>query len=193
MLRELPLAVLLVASQSVILSSPAQPLSITTGRESVDAKNPPQSFAQMWRRHPSYQVFSSRMVIPEITARDALTLGIGSEISFKLGQLLEAKDQQSIAAHLGVSPTLFSAFRTQINSQEHLEAQQAARQLKTSITDYFYLREQWNRYHPPPDRQKAKAEALAALEAGDIQTAWRLFGALPRPEPPRGLRVTPSQ
>src|SRR5262249_19902462 len=158
-----------------------------------NAQNPPQSFAETWRRHPSYQVFASRMVIPEISGRDARTLGIGSDIAFKLRQPLGARDLQLIAAHLNLSPMLLRAFLAQINFQEHLEAQQAARQLTTSITDYFYLREQWNRYHPPPELRKAKADALAALEAGNIQEAWRLFSALPRPGPPGGLRVTSSK
>jgi hypothetical protein len=51
------------------------------------------------------------------------------------------------------------------------------------------LQGEWGRYHPPAESQKVKADALAALQAGDISKAWELYDGLERPAPPSNLRI----
>jgi hypothetical protein len=64
-----------------------------------------------------------------------------------------------------------------------------AGKLRVTVIDYKYLLERWTQYLPPSGTEKVKADALLALQSGDIDKAWKMYVDLPRPEPPTGFRI----
>ncbi len=75
------------------------------------------------------------------------------------------------------------------SKQAPADAAEVAGKLRVMVIDYKYLLARWTQYHPPTGQEKVKTDALLALQGGDIDKAWKMYIALPRPDPPTGFRI----
>jgi hypothetical protein len=153
------------------------------------------SAVHQWRTHPSYQVFASRTVLPTITVTDTGALDVGGQVKilFKPGAPLPDKDIRGLAEQFGVPVAVVMTFLRHTGHDEPFAPGHLAQALPITIMDYKYLKERWNRYHPPTGQQDLKTKALQALEAGEVARAWEMFCALPVPRPPAGLRIVAAE
>ena len=155
--------------------------------------NPPAATsAEQWRGHPSYQVLESRAELPAMEAAAKGTLKIGGRWTLELQRATElpAEQKQALAAQFEVPVAAFDKFLQRLASRQGLDAEQGAKELRTLIIDYRYLRDRWNQYRPPAGQQKLKTDALQSLDAGDLDKAWQMFVALSPPAPPSQLQAT---
>jgi len=152
------------------------------------------SAAAQGRQHPSYQVFAAQNALPTISTPDDATLTINGAVTINVQTpaSIPAKDEAMAADQFGISPVVLSKILERISSNGPPAAPQFAKQLSSAVLDYKYLVAKWTGYHPPTGTEelKTKTTALQVLQAGDIDKAWVLFMALPRPQAPAGLRVT---
>ena len=66
---------------------------------------------------------------------------------------------------------------------------QVAQNVRTAVVDYKFLQQEFEQYHPSPEGQKVKTDALAALRGGDVTKAWELYDGLRGPAPPSKPRI----
>ena len=153
---------------------------------------PQATTPEQWRRHPSYQVLESRTTLPTIEVAAKGTLKLGDHLTLELARAAELPDEQkkALAAQFELPVAALDKFLQGLIAKPGLDTQQAAKELRTQIIDYRYLRERWNQYRPPPGQEKIKTDALQSLEAGDLDKAWQMFVALSPPAPPGQLQAT---
>ena len=189
------LRIALLQMTSSMSAQPGLALSSTNPETPRMAATQPLSASLSWKKHPSYQVFALRAELPAISALDERTIVVSGKerSSFKLDEELRAKEMKAMAEQFRVPATVISAFLKGVGKREHIGAERVAQELRITVIDYRYLNEQWNRYHPPPAQESIKAAALHALEAGDIEKAWEMFVALPRPKAPQGLSIVKTE
>ena len=155
--------------------------------------NPPAATsADQWRHHPSYQLLESRTELPALEVAAKGTLKIGGRWTLELSRATElpAEQKQALAAQFEVPVAAFDKFLQRLASRQGLDAEQGAKELRTLIIDYRYLRDRWNQYRPPAGQEKLKTDALQCLDAGDLDKAWQMFVALSPPAPPSQLQAT---
>ena len=146
-----------------------------------------------------YKAFARQAELPTITATDKTTLEIGGTVKTDLKRLaqLSIQDSEALAGQFGVPAGVIGKVAERAVNNPPLDAAQLAQDLRTAVVDYRFLQGEWKRYNPPPEGQKIKADALQALQTGDISKAWELYDGLQkppapsiaRPPPPTGLRV----
>jgi len=143
------------------------------------------------RQHPSYQVFSSRVVLPSITLLDERTLDVAGEVRIEVRRpgRLTSRQKIALAALFGVPVAVSEKALHGLSSEAQVAPEQAAQQVRMTLIDYKYLRDAWTRYRPPAGKEQLKNTALQSLEAGEIDKAWEMYLALPKPQPPQGVRV----
>lgn len=140
-----------------------------------------------------YQAFARQAELPPITVTSATTLEIGSAVKTDISRLaqLSAREKESLAGQFGVPTGVIAKLAQRVSTTPPPPAAQFARELRTTVVDYRFLQGEWDRYHPPREGQQTKAEALAALQAGDIAQAWALYDALGKPQAPVAARPSP--
>jgi len=144
------------------------------------------------RRHPSYQVFAAQAALPPISPTASNVIDIGGRVKLDLNGVpkISSSQMRLLAEQFGVPVAVLERFQTRWLTNALSDTDQLVRELRTTIIDYRYLETRWTAYHPSPDGEQAKREALSALKAGDIETAWRMYEALPKPAPPSGLKIS---
>jgi hypothetical protein len=150
-----------------------------------------------------YQSFLRQAELPAIAITGETGLSIGTAAKVDLSRLadLPARDVDALAGQFTVPATVIATVFQQMSHSATPSAAQLAQQLRTAVVDYRFLQGEWSRYHPPQDGQQAKADALQALQAGDISKAWVLYDglgipsapAIAPPQPPTNLRVVATQ
>lgn len=140
-----------------------------------------------------YQTFARQADLPPITVTSATTLEIGSTVKTDIPRLaqLSAREKETLAGQFGVPTGVIARLAQRVSNAPPPPAAQFARELRTAVVDYRFLQGEWGRYHPPPEGQQTKAEALAALQAGEIAQAWTLYDALGKPQAPVAARPSP--
>ncbi len=143
------------------------------------------------RRHPSYQVFSSRVVLPPITVLDERILDVAGEVRIEVRrpELVTSRQKIVLAGLFGVPVAVLEKALPGLSSEAQAAPEQAVQRVRRTVIDYKYLRDAWTRYRPPAGEEQLKNTALQSLEAGEIDKAWDMYLALPKPQPPKGLRV----
>jgi hypothetical protein len=146
-----------------------------------------------------YQAFARQAELPPIAVKSETTLEIGRAAKTDITQLAElsTREQESLAAQFEVPAGVIAKVLQGAATNPQRAAAQFAQELRTAVIDYRFLQGEWGRYHPPSEGQKTKADALEALQAGDIAKAWALYDGLRKPEapgiaaplPPANLRV----
>jgi hypothetical protein len=99
------------------------------------------------------------------------------------------QQKETLAGLLGVPAGVIAKVTQRVSQKPGSGAAEFARELRVAVVDYRFLQQEWGRYQPPAEGQQVKADAVAALEAGDLAQAWALYDGLSRPEAPDNLRV----
>jgi len=138
-----------------------------------------------------YKAFVRQAETPAIQVAGKTTLEVGGTVKTDLNRLarLSDPDQETLAGQFGVPAGVIAKVAEHAAENPPGDAAQAAQRLRTAVIDYRFLRGEWERYNPPTEGQKVKADALEALQAGDISRAWELYDGLQRPAPPGSLRI----
>ena len=145
-----------------------------------------------------YQAFARQAEMPPITVTSETTLQVGETTKIEISRLtqLTLQEKETLAGLFGVPAGVIAEVARQVSGQAAVGAAELARELRTAVVDYRFLRQEWGRYHPPAEGRQVKVEAVAALEAGDLAQAWALYDGLSRPgapvtapSPPSNLRV----
>jgi hypothetical protein len=144
---------------------PACAQQAATPQQSVTPPKQPQraeapSAAVQGRQHPSYQVFAHDLVLTAINAPNKTTLQIGEKLKVDVGRLRQttSDEKKAVAAAFDVSLDLVTRVFERSASNTTLEAEQFAKDLRTTVTDYKYLLKSWGDYHPPASAEKPKQE-----------------------------------
>ena len=137
-----------------------------------------------------YKAFARQAEMPTITVTNETTLQVGGTVKTDLNRLAElsTQDKEALAAQFGVPAGVIGKVAERAASNEPLNAAQFARDIRTAVIDYRFLQGEWKRYK---EGQKIKADALAALQAGDISKAWELYDGLQKPQAPSISRPLP--
>jgi hypothetical protein len=169
---QLALAALLVASATVAFASdPSAP----------NASSEPRGH-QMRR----YQSFARQAELPPITIAGDTALTVGSVNTLDTSRLAQvpAQDLDALANQFAVPSGVIANLTRPATGTAAPTAAQFAQQLRTAVIDYRFLHGEWDRYHPPQAGQQTRTDALQALQAGDIATAWALYDTLGLPPAP---------
>lgn len=158
-----------------------------------------QPYTPQGRQMKRYQAFARSAELPLTIPTDKTTLEVGSRVKTDIRRLtqLSSQEKRALAEQFEVPVGVIEKLVQRVANVPHLEAADFAQELRTAAIDYRFLQGEWGRYHPPTEGQKVKAEALDALNAGEIGKAWELYDALGKPQapavappqPPANLRV----
>lgn len=143
------------------------------------------------RLHHSYQVFARQLALPPITTPDKSTLRLGEKVSVDIGRRnpLSNRQRESLAGQFDVPVGVIDKTLDRLTNHTRLDAAQAAEEFRAAVIDYKYLEEKLARYVAPTGKEIIKTNALQALHIGEIDKGWETYLALPRPQPPSGLRI----
>lgn len=168
-----------------------------TQEQGLETRNPsalPGSAQSEGHHAPSYRVFAAKVSLPSITVVTNRVFLVADKVQLDLdsGQEQMLEQVKLLADQCGVPAPLLQ--RTVGRYATNATSPAAAiREIRETVTDYKYLLERWNGYHPPVGSEKLKTDALQVLQAGDLERVWGMYNSLPRPAPPGGLRVMNPQ
>ena len=133
-----------------------------------------------------YKAFARQAEMPAITVSNKTTLEVGGTVKTDLNRLaqLSTPDKAALAGQFGVPAGVIGKVAERVATNEPPNAAQFAQAIRTAVIDYRFLQGEWGRYHPPLEGQPVKADALQALQVGDINKAWQLYDALEKPQAP---------
>ena len=159
------------------------------GNQTTPARKPdytPKGY-QMGR----YKAFARQAEMPAITVTNTTTLEVTGTVKIDLNRLaqLSIEEKEALAGQFGIPAAVIGKVAEQAASNPPPEAAQFAQNIRTAVVDYRFLQGEWKQYNPPVEGQQIKADALQALQRGDISKAWKLYDGLQRPAPPGNLRV----
>jgi hypothetical protein len=159
------------------------------GTQTTPARKP--AYAPKGYQMERYQAFARQAEIPAITVTDTTTLEVGGTVRIDLNRLaqLSNKEQEALGGQIGFPVAVIGKVAERAAGNPPPDAAQFAHDIRTAVVDYRFLHGEWNRYDPPAAGQRIKADALQALQSGDIIKAWELYDGLQRPAPPGNLRI----
>jgi hypothetical protein len=162
-----------------------------------------QSYSPQGYQMKRYQAFARQAEMPVIAATDKTTLEVGGTVKADIKRLAQpsSKEQETLASQLGVPTGVIGKTLERASNNPAASAAQLVQDIRTAVIDYRFLQGEWGRYTPPAEGQKLKADALQALQAGDISKAWQLYDGLQKPQapgiappqPPTNLRIISQQ
>ncbi len=184
-LIRLSLAAVVILTQGMLLAPAGE------SRTAKAEPSSPSLIAAQERGQPSYQVFANRFTSPAIAVVNETTLEIGGKQKIDVGRLdqLAGAEKETLAGQFDVPVGVVDNLLESCSKQAPTNAVEVAGKLRVMVIDYKYLLERWTQYHPPTGEEKVKTDALLALQGGDVDKAWEMFAALPRPKPPTEFRV----
>ncbi len=154
------------------------------------------------RQMERYQAFVRQAELPPITVTNTTILEVGGAAKLDLARLaqLTGEQQEALAGQFGVPVGVIEKVVQGAANGSPPGAGEFVQELRGAVIDYRFLLLEWERYNPPAEGQKAKSDALAALQAGDISKAWKLYDGLRKPQapamgapaPPGNLRIVPG-
>jgi len=140
-------------------------------------------------RYPAYSLIAAQLSLPNIAAAAERVLEIDGTARLDFAAANESPAASALAAQMRIPLSAMKGLIRQLANETELTGPQLAASFRTELVDYKFLEERWNQFHPAGTALQVKQAALAALEAGDLERAWTLFEDLPKPRPPRQLRV----
>ena len=152
---------------------------------------PKPAYTPKGRQMERYKAFARVAKLPTILISNQTTLEVGGAVKADLNGLarLSAKEKEALAGQFGVPAGVVGKVIERAVKSSSSGGAQVAQDLRTAVIDYRFLEGEWGRYHPPAQGQQVKADALAALKAGNLSRAWELYDGLQRPAPPANLRI----
>jgi hypothetical protein len=177
-------------TQCLSIAEAAEALPVKkTGIETTPAQKP--DYIPKGRQMERYKAFARQTEMPAITVTNNTTVEIGGAVKTDLTRLaqLSIPVKEALADQFRVPAGVIGkvADRTSTNSPPNTA--QFIQDIRTAVVDYRFLQGEWQKYRPPTEGQKVKADALQALKVGDINKAWELYDGLQRPAPPDNLRI----
>ena len=173
--------------------NPARAADALSVKEPVSQNAPAQTpaYAPKGRQMERYKAFARQAEMPAITVTNKTTLEVGGAVKTDLNRLgqLSGSEKEALAGQFRVATGVIGKVIEGATNTPSAGAAQVVQDIRTAVIDYRFLQGEWGRYHPPAEDQKLKADALAALQAGDISKAWELYDGLQRPAPPANLRI----
>ena len=145
-----------------------------------------------------YKMFARQA---DISITNHSVLVVGGVMNMEAARLaqLSRQEKEALAGQFRVPVAVIDQLVQRLSPGSPPAPEQFARDIRTAVIDYRFLRREWERYLPPAQDQKAEAKtaALAALESGDLGKAWDLYDGLKGPQPgssaapapPANLRV----
>jgi len=192
-LIRISVAAFVILTQGMILGSEGQTPPHPDGGSQATNTEPssPELLAAQGRKQPGYQVFAYRCTSPSMTVVNETTLEIGGKQMIDVSRLdqLATQEKETLAGQFDVPVGVVDNVLKSFAKQAPTDASEVAGKLRVTVIDYKYLLEKWNQYLPPTGKEEVKNAALLALRGGDIGKAWKMYIALPRPEPPAGFRI----
>jgi hypothetical protein len=191
-------ACLLAVRSVAICALVTQCLNLTQAADALPVKEPgaqtaptqKPAYAPKGSQMERYKAFARQAEMPAITVTDKTTIEVGGGVKIDVRRLaqISSKEKETLAGQFGVPAGVIGKVAERAANNP---AEQFAQDIRTAVVDYRFLLGEWNRYHPPTEGQKIKADALQALQTGDIIKAWELYDGLQRPAPPTrtNLRV----
>ena len=142
------------------------------------------------RQTERYKAFARQTEMLAITFTNETTLEVGGRIKTDLTRLaqLSIPEREALAGQFRVPAGVIGKVAERSSKNSPPNTAQFIQDIRTAVVDYRFLQGEWQRYHPPAQGQKVQADALQALEVGDINKAWELYDGLRRPAPPGNLR-----
>jgi hypothetical protein len=189
------LAARIVAAYALVIQcwNPARAAEALPVKEPGTQTAPAQmaAYTPKGREMERYKAFARQAEMPAITVTNTTVLDVGGVVKTDLNRLgqLSGSENAALARQFGVPVEVINKVIQRATNNASPGAAQLAQDIRTAVVDYRFLQGEWGRYHPPAESQKVKADALAALQAGDISKAWELYDRLQRPAPPANLRV----
>ena len=160
------------------------------GSQSIPAHTPAYT-PKGWQME-RYKAFARQAELPAITVTNKNRIEVGATFKTDLNRLaqLSTQDKATLAGQFAVPAGVIGKVADRAATNGPPNAAQFAQAIRTAVIDYRFLQGEWGRYHPPPEGQPVKTDALQALQAGDINKAWQLYDALEKPQAP-SLRLPP--
>ena len=188
------MATLAILTQGLNLESKAQsPLPPDLGNQAAPIQQSSLPLlVEQRRQHPSYQIFAGQLALPVTTIVDETTLEIGGKMKIDVRRLdqVTLPQRETLAGQFEVPVGVVDKLWASLSNSVPADAAQMAGKLRTTVIDYKFLLERWTQYRPPTGKETVKADALLALQGGEVNKAWGLYVALPRLKAPGGLRIT---
>ena len=184
------IAVCAIVTQCLSPARAADPLPVQEpGNLATPAQGQP--YSPQGYEMKRYQAFARQAEMPAIKVTDKSTLEVGGSAKTDLSRLaqLSTQEKEALAGQFGVPAGVIGKVIERVASHSQPSADQFAKELRTAVVDYRFLQGEWKRYNPPAEGRKIKADALQALQGGDISKAWELYDGLQRPAPPGNLRI----
>jgi len=159
------------------------------GNQTTPAQKP--AYTPKGYQMERYKAFARQAEIPAITATNRATLEVAGTVKIDLNRLaqLSIQEKEALGGQFGVPAAVIGKVAERAVSKPLWDAAQLAQDIRTAVVDYRFLQGEWKRYNPPAEGQQVKADALQALQSGDISKAWKLYDGLQRPAPPGDPRV----
>ena len=160
-----------------------------SGTQTTPAQKP--VYTPQGRQMERYKAFARQAEMPAITVTNKATLEVGGTVKADLSRLaqLSTQEKEALAGQFGVLAGVIGKLAERAASNPPPIAELLAQDLRTAVVDYRFLQGEWKRYNPPAEGQKIKADALQALQAGDLSKAWELYDGLQRATPPGKVRI----
>jgi hypothetical protein len=151
------------------------------------------------RQMVRYKAFVRQAVLPlmSVTTNGLIEVGGVAKLDVTGLAQLSVPEKEALAGQFSVPLGVIDTLLESVASNPSPAADQVVQELRSAVIDYKFLDIEWGRFHPPPEGQQTKSDALAALQAGDLAKAWELYDglarpgapAISRPAPPTNLRV----
>jgi hypothetical protein len=186
--RSLAACALMIQCLNPALASDA--LSVKeSGAQIAPVQKP--AYVPKGRQMERYKAFARQAEMPAILISNKTTIEVGGAVKTDLNRLAQLSDREkeALAGQFGVPVGVIGKVMERAATNASPGAAQVVQNIRTAVIDYRFLEGEWGRYHPSAEGQQLKADALAALKAGDINKAWELYDGLQRPAPPTNLRV----
>jgi hypothetical protein len=138
-----------------------------------------------------YKAFARQTELPLISVTSNTLIEVGGTVKTEVARMaqLSIRKKEALAGQFGVPVGVIEKLAPCVTNSSSPGADQLVQELRTAVIDYRFLQIEWDRYHAPVEGQQAKSNALAALQAGDLDRAWELYDALRKPLPPANLRI----
>ena len=145
-----------------------------------------QAYSPQAYQMERYKAFARQAELPVITVTDKTSLQVGGTLKIGIKLLAQPTDpeKEALASQFGVPAGVIGKLLERAVTNQPPNAAQFAQDMRTAVIDYRFLQGEWGRYNPPPEGKQVKADALVALQSGDISKAWQLYDGLRKPQPP---------
>ena len=129
--------------------------------------------------------------MPSITVVDQVTLEVGGRMKIDTSRLdqLSTSQKEALAGRYAVPAGVVDKFLERFAQEGSSDAPRVAAKFRITVIDYKYLLEFWTKYPSAAGNENIKADALQALQVGDLNKAWKMFLDLPRLGAPHWLGI----